>query len=151
MTAISTPAAAVNSAEPAVLPFGDEELACLYVVVDTRSRADVADFMTGWQPCCELVELDWQPVRRPATALVGIELFHECDDEEHVQSSLRLVFDIRRDREALHHLAATEVIVVGSRRWGGFGNQIAVYGVNGNAVRRALADAEQGLAALLAA
>lgn len=148
MTAITTPAAAMSSAEPAVLPFGDEELACLYVVVDTRSRTDVADFMAGWEPCCDLVELDWQPVRRPATTLVGVELFHRCDDEEHAETALRLVFDSTRDRAALNHLAATEILVVGSRRWGGFGNQVAVYGVDGNAVRRALADADRGLAAL---
>ena len=129
-------AAAIQSCEATTLPFGkDARLACLYVVVDGRSDPSVADFLNGWHACCDTTSVDWQAVRRPRSALVGIELLHSCDETD---GRLRLVFDIRRDAEALAQLAATEAIVVGTRPYGSFANVMAAYGVDGNAVRAAI-------------
>ena len=141
-------AAAIQSCEATTLPFGrDGRLACLYVVVDGRSDPAVADFLNSWHACCETTSVDWQAVRRPRSALVGIELLHDCDE---VSGKLRLVFDVRRDAAALAQLAATEAIVVGNRPYGSFANVMAAYGVDGNAIRAAIKAAETGLDDLLA-
>jgi hypothetical protein len=141
-------AAAIQSCEARTLPFGrDGRLACLYVVVDGRSDPAVADFLNQWHACCETTSVDWQAVRRTRSALIGIELHHDCDE---VHGSLRLVFDVRRDAEALAQLAATEAIVVGNRPYGSFANAMAAYGVDGNAVRAAMKAAEAGLRELVA-
>ena len=141
-------AAAIQSYEATTLPFGrDERLACLYVVVDGRSDPAVADFLNSWHACCETTSVDWQAVRRPRSALIGIELLHDCDE---VSGRLRLVFDVRRDAEALAQLAASEAIVVGNRPYGSFANVMAAYGVDGNAIRAAIKAAEAGLDQLLA-
>jgi hypothetical protein len=140
-------AAAIQFYEATTLPFGREDrLACLYVVVDGRSDPAVADFLNGWHSCCETTSVDWQAVRRPRSALIGIELLHDCDETE---SRLRLVFDVRRDAEALAQLAATEAIVVGNRPYGSFANAMAAYGVDGNAIRAAMKAAEAGLRELV--
>ena len=140
---MSTTTAAIVSCDATTLTVGEgERLACLYVVVDGRTDRRVADFLAGWHPGCESSELDWQPVRRPRSVLVGVELLHTCDDPEAAGQRLRLVFDPRRDAEALRHLAATEALVVGTRAWGAFANTVAVYGVDGAAVRATLAAAE---------
>ena len=137
-------AAPIVSAEPTTLRFGDrdEPLECVYVHVDGRSRQDVADFLSTWRPCCDNVAIDWQSVRRPQSALVGLELQNCCGDSP---ASLRLVFDVRRDREALEALARTEALVVGTRGFGRFANSMAAYGVDGALVRDAVAAAESGL------
>lgn len=137
--------AAVVSAERTTLRFGAYErtLDCLYVVVDARARREVADFLAGWQRCCDVVAFDWQAVRRPLSALVGVELRRCCDGEA---SGIRLVFDVRRDRDALEALMETEALVVGNRRFGAFANTVAVYGVDPVAVRNAIDAAEHGLA-----
>jgi hypothetical protein len=137
------PAAAILSYEATTLPFGrNNRLACLYVVVDGRSDPTVADFLNGWHSCCETTTVDWQTVRRPRAALIGIELHHDCDE---VTGKLRLVFDARRDAEALAQLAATEAIVVGNRPYGSFANVMAAYGVDGNAIRAAMGAADAAL------
>ena len=141
--------APVMSHEEAVLPVDGRKMACLYVVVDSRSRSDVADFMQTWHKCCDLAGFDWQTVRRPSAALVSIELRHCCDDEH--APSMRLVFDADRDRGALERLAATGMLVVGTRDWGRFGNAVVAYAVDGVAVRDAMADARMGLRQLAAA
>jgi hypothetical protein len=136
-------AAPIHSYEATTLAFGRQNrLACLYVVVDGRSDPAVADFLNGWHACCETTKVDWQAVRRPRSALIGIELVHDCDE---VSGKLRLVFDVRRDAEALAQLAATEAIVVGNRPYGSFANAMAAYGVDGNAIRAAMRAAETGL------
>jgi hypothetical protein len=141
-------AAPIQSYEATTLSFGREDrLACLYVVVDGRSDPAVADFLNGWHACCEKTAVDWQAVRRPRSALIGIELLHDCDQ---VTGKLRLVFDVRRDAEALAQLAATEAIVVGNRPYGSFANTMAAYGVDGNAIRAAMKAAEAGLDELIA-
>ena len=141
-------AAAIQSYEATTLPFAkDGRLACLYVVVDGRVDPSVVDFLNGWHACCDTTSVDWQAVRRPRSALVGIELLHSCDEAD---GRLRLVFDIRRDAEALAQLAATEAIVVGTRPYGSFANVMAAYGVDGNAVRAAINAAEAGLRELAA-
>ena len=141
--------AAIQSCEATTLPFGrDDRLACLYVVVDGRSDPTVADFLNSWHACCESTSVDWQAVRRPRSALIGIELLHDCGEQT---GRLRLVFDVRRDAEALAQLAATEAIVVGTRPYGSFANVMAAYGVDGNAIRAAIRAAEAGLRELVGA
>ena len=142
-------AAAIQSYEATTLTFGDgERLSCLYVVVDGRSDPTVADFLSGWHSCCDTTTIDWQAVRRPRSALIGIELAHSCGETE---ATLRLVFDIRRDAEAIAQIAATEAVVVGTRPYGSFANVMAAYGVDGNAVRTAVKAAEAGLVELVGA
>ena len=142
------PAAAIQSYEATTLTFGDgERLSCLYVVVDGRSDGRVADFLSGWHACCDTTTIDWQAVRRPRSALIGIELAHSCDSD----ATLRLVFDIRRDADAIAQIAATEAVVVGTRAYGSFANVMAAYGVDGNAVRAAVKAAESGLVELVGA
>ena len=142
-------AAAIQSYEATTLTFGDgERLSCLYVVVDGRSDPSVADFLSSWHACCDTTTIDWQAVRRPRSALIGIELAHSCDE---IAATLRLVFDIRRDADALAQLAATEALVVGTRPYGSFANVMAAYGVDGNAIRRAISAAETGLVELVGA
>src|SRR4051812_24508478 len=141
-------AAAIVSYEATALPFGsNDRLACLYVVVDGRSDPAVADFLNSWHACCDRTSVDWQAVRRPRSALIGIELLHGCDE---VQGRLRLGFDVRRDAEALAQLAATGAIGVGHRPYGSFANAMAAYGVDGNAIRVAMKAAAAGLDDLLA-
>lgn len=143
---MSTTTAAIVSCDATTLTVGGgERLACLYVIVDGRTDRRVADFLASWHPGCETSELDWQPVRRPRSVLVGLELLHTCDDPEVADHRLRLVFDPQRDADALRHLAATEALVVGTRAWGGFANTAAAYGVDGGAVRDTLAAAEAQL------
>lgn len=142
-------AAAIRSCEATTLTFGDgERLSCLYVVVDGRSDPTVADFLSGWHSGCDTTQIDWQAVRRPRSALLGIELTHSCGDDDAV---LRLVFDIRRDADAIAQVAATEAIVVGTRPYGSFANVMAAYAVDGNAIRAALKAAEVGLHHLVGA
>jgi hypothetical protein len=120
------------------------------VVVAGRRDRRVAGLLASWHAGCEEVELDWQPVRRPRSVLVGLELAHTCDDPDLAGQRLRLVFDPRRDDEALRHLAATETLVVGTRAWGAFANAVATFGVDGGAVRTTLAAAEAQLDAQVA-
>lgn len=142
-------AAAIQSYEATTLTFGDgERLSCLYVVVDGRSDPAVADFLSGWHSCCETTTIDWQAVRRPRSALIGIELAHSCEESD---ATLRLVFDVRRDADAIAQIAATEAVVVGTRPYGSFANVMAAYGVDGNAVRSAVQAAESGLLELVGA
>jgi len=140
-TAVAAP---VVSAETATLPFGDpeRELRCVYVQVDSRSRPDVVDFLTAWERCCDSVAVDWRSVRRPQSALVGLELRHCCGE---VPKTLRLVFDIRRDASSLQALADTEALVVGNRPYGRFANAMAAYSVDGRVVRSAMAAAKRSL------
>lgn len=143
-------AAPVQSYEATTLTFGDgERLSCLYVVVDGRSDPRVSDFLGGWHACCDTTQIDWQAVRRPRSALIGIELSHSCGEGD--GSVLRLVFDVRRDADALAQVAATEAIVVGTRPYGSFANVMAAYGVDGNAIRKALTAADRGLRELVGA
>ena len=142
-------AAAIQSYEATTLTFGDgERLSCLYVVVDGRSDPTVADFLSGWHSCCDTTTIDWQAVRRPRSALVGIELAHSCGETD---ATLRLVFDVRRDADAIAQIGATEALVVGTRPYGSFANVMAAYGVDGNAVRDAVKAAESGLVELAGA
>ena len=142
-------AAAIQSCEATTLTFGDgERLSCLYVVVDGRSDPTVADFLSSWHSSCDVTTIDWQAVRRPRSALIGIELAHSCGETD---ATLRLVFDIRRDADALAQIAATEAVVVGTRPYGSFANVMAAYGVDGNAIRKAIKAAEVGLVELAAA
>ena len=142
-------AAAIQSYEATTLTFGDgERLSCLYVVVDGRSDPTVADFLSGWHTCCDTTTIDWQAVRRPRSALVGIELAHSCGETD---ATLRLVFDVRRDADAIAQIAATEAVVVGTRPYGSFANVMAAYGVDGNAVRAAVKAAKAGLEQLVGA
>ena len=142
-------AAAIQSYEATTLTFGDgERLSCLYVVVDGRSDPTVADFLSSWHTSCDVTTIDWQAVRRPRSALIGIELAHSCGETD---ATLRLVFDIRRDADALAQIAATEAVVVGTRPYGSFANVMAAYGVDGNAIRKAIKAAEVGLVELAAA
>ena len=142
-------AAAIQSSEATTLTFGDgERLSCLYVVVDGRTDPTVTDFLSTWHACCDTTTIDWQAVRRPRSALIGIELAHSCDDAD---GAIRLVFDLRRDADALAQIAATEAIVVGTRPYGSFANVMAAYGVDGNAVRQAMKAAAVGLDELVGA
>lgn len=141
-----TTAAGIRATEATTLTLGDERLACLYVTVDSRNDRHVADFLAHWHPRCEVTELDWQIVRRPRSALVGIELTHTCGNAELEDKRLRLVFDIERDADALAHLVRTEALVVGTRAWGSFANSFGLYGVDGDAVREAVSAARCGLA-----
>ena len=145
---MSTTTAATVSCEATTLTLSDgARLACLYVIVDGRTDRRVADFLAAAHRGCEAGELDWQPVRRPRSVLIGLELHHTCDDPELSGQRLRLVFDPRRDADALRHLAATEALVVGTRPWGAFANAVGVFGVDGTAVRATLAAAEDELGA----
>ena len=140
MTATASPtpiaAAPVVAADRATLRYdGDASLDCVYVQIDARGRSDITDFLAGWSRCCDEVLVDWHAVRRPLSALVGFELRHCCGDPAAV---LRIVFDVRRDLEVLEALAATESIVVGSRRFGAFANSIVAYPIDGRAVRLAI-------------
>ena len=147
-----TTAAGILNTESTTIPFGDdgEGLRCLYVTVDGRTDRHVADFLAHWHGRCHVTELDWQAVRRPRSALVGIELTHTCGDPALAGKRLRLVFDIRRDAEALERLATTEALVVGTRPWGAFANAVGAYGVDGQAVREAMGAARRGLTDLVA-
>jgi hypothetical protein len=139
-------AAAIESYEATTLTVdGGERLACLYVVVDSRSDRGVADFLAGSHPGCGESRLDWQAVRRPRSALVGIDLLHACGQAGVGEQALRLVFDVERDAGALAQLAATETLVLGSRPYGSFANVVAAYGIDGEAVRQATAAATRGL------
>ncbi|HVM08092.1 MAG TPA: hypothetical protein VM345_06505 [Acidimicrobiales bacterium] len=143
--AVSTLVAApIVSAARTALTFGEREqtLDCLYVEVDAKARPDVANFLAGWRRCCDAASIDWRSVRRPQSALVGIELRACCDERA---ESLRLVFDIRRDRAALDALVETEALVVGNRPYGRFANSIAAYGIDGSAVRAAMKAAHRSL------
>ena len=137
-------AAPVISAEAMTIPFGEpsRELPCVYVQVDGRSRADVADFLTSWDRCCDTVGVDWRSVRRPQSALVGLELRHCCGES---RSTLRLVFDVRRDAAVLDALVETEALVVGNRAYGRFANSMAAYSIDGRLVRSAVTAAQRGL------
>ena len=144
-------AAPILSTEATTLAFAEgESLDCLYVVVDGRTDRQVADFLSHWHARCDVTELDWQAVRRPRSALVGLELTHTCGTPEIADQRLRLVFDIERDADALAHLARTEALVVGTRAYGSFANSIAAYGVDGSAVKSAVRAAQRGLRDLLA-
>jgi hypothetical protein len=141
-------AAAITSYEASTLPLdGGRVLACLYVVVDGRTDPAVSRFLAGWGDCCATSDLDWQAVRRPRSALVGVALVHSCGAAaEH----LRLVFDVRRDRDALGRLADTEALVVGTRAYGSFANVVSACGIDGHAVRAAVDAAERSLSHLTA-
>jgi hypothetical protein len=147
-----TTAAPILSTDPTTLTFADgDSLDCLYVVVDGRSDRHVADFLAHWHARCDVTELDWQAVRRPRTALVGLELTHTCGNAELEEKRLRLIFDVERDAAALERLVETEALVVGTRAYGSFANSMAAYGVDGSAVQAAVRAAKRGLAELLTA
>ena len=144
-------AAPIQRTEATTLTFADgDRLDCLYVVVDGRTDHRVADFLSHWHARCNVTELDWQAVRRPRSALVGIELTHTCGTADVAGKRLRLVFDVQRDAEALDRLVRTEALVVGTRAYGSFANSIAAYGVDGSAVKAAVRAAERGLTDLVA-
>ena len=126
-----------NSGQPA-------ELDCLYVIIDVRSRRDLSDFLAHARTCCDEVSLDWQAVRRPPSALVGLEL-RRCCAAEGETAAMRLVFDVERDAAALNGLADTEVIVVATRPYGGFANTLVAFGVDGSVVRRTAEAARAGV------
>ena len=121
------------------------ELDCLYVIVDVRSRRDLSDFLSGCRTCCEEIGLDWQTVRRPASALIGLEL-RRCCAEPGESDSMRLVFDVDRDAAALDALVDTEVVVVATRAFGAFANSLVAFGIDGSAVRLTINAARQGAA-----
>lgn len=140
----TTAAAPIVAAEATTISFGEpaKELRCVYVQVDGRSRADVADFLTSWERCCDTVGIDWRSVRRPQSALVGLELQH-CHDG--TTSTLRLVFDVVREAAVLDAIAETGAIVVGNRAYGRFANSMAAYSVDGRMVRAAVTAARRSL------
>jgi hypothetical protein len=143
-------AAAITSYEASTLTLdGGQQLACLYVVVDGRTDPAVSRFLAGWGECCSTSDLDWQAVRRPRSALVGVDLVHSCGAP--AGGHLRLVFDVRRDRDALGRLADTEALVVGTRAYGSFANVVSACGVDGGAVRAAIDAAERSLSHVTAA
>ena len=123
---------------------------CLYVVVDGRTDPAVSTFLAGWGECCTTCDLDWQAVRRPRSALVGIDLVHTCDDRTVAGQHLRLVFDVRRDAEALDRLASTQALVVGTRPYGAFANIVTACAIDGDAVRSAVHAAGDSLDRLVA-
>lgn len=137
-------AAPIVSVEETTLAYDTptRELRCVYVQVDSRSRPDVAGFLAGWGRCCDTVGVDWRAVRRPESALVGLELRHCCSEQP---AALRLVFDIRRDAAVLDALIETEALVVGSRPYGRFANSMAAYSVDGGVVRAAVTAARCSL------
>ena len=143
-------AAPIVSATPASLGVGDDaaegHLDCLYVHVDARARRDVLDFIESWRSCCDEVSVDWRSIRRPASALVGLDLKVCCADRPH---ELRLVFDVRRDAEALEMLANSEAVVIGNRPYGAFANSMVAYGIDGQLLRSAIGAAHRGLAQLV--
>ena len=146
-----TSAAPILSTQATTLTgHGGQQLDCLYVVVDGRGDRNIADFLDHWHTRCDVSILDWSTVRRPPSALVGLELTHSCGDAELERKRLRLVFDVKREADALERLAATEALVVGTRAYGSFANSIAAYGVDGGAVREAVAAATHGLSQLVA-
>jgi hypothetical protein len=105
----------------------------------------VPTFLAGWGECCSSCDLDWQVVRRPRSALVGIDLVHTCGDPAVAGQHVRLVFDVRHDADALAQLEATEALVIGTRPFGAFANVISACGIDGNAVREAVAAATASL------
>ena len=137
-------AAPIVAAEATTLAFGEpaKELRCVYVQVDSRSRADVVEFLTTWERCCDTVGVDWRSVRRPQSALVGLELRHCCDG---ATATMRLVFDVRRDAEVLEAIAETGAIVIGNRPYGRFANSMAAYSVDGRMIRAAVTAARRSL------
>ena len=137
-------AAPIVAAEATTISFGEpaRELRCVYVQVDGRTRPDVADFLARWGRCCDTVSVDWRSVRRPQSALVGLEFRHCSDDSS---ATLRLVFDVRRDGAVLEALQETEAIVVGNRAYGRFANSMAAYSVDGRLIRSAIAAARRDL------
>jgi hypothetical protein len=142
----TTAAAAIDSYEASTLPVdGGRQLACLYVIVDGRTDPRIATFLAGWGGCCTTCDLDWQSVRKPRSALVGIDLVHTCDDPAVAGDHLRLVFDVRRDADALAQLAATEVLVVATRPYGAFANVLGACPVDGRIVRDAVVAAGRSL------
>jgi len=145
---MTTTTAAILSCEPTTLVFNERDrLACLYVIVDGRTDPRVVDVLLAGHAGCDRAELDWQLVERPRSMLIGLELGHVCDDPEAGTLRLRLVFDVDRDADALQHLAATEALVVGTRKYGSFANTVCAFGVDGNAVRRVVEAARRELAA----
>ena len=149
---MTTTAAGILETTPTTLPVdgGRQHLDCLYVTVDSRGDRHVSDFLAHWHPRCDVTELDWQTVRRPRSALVGIELTHTCGHPDLEDRRLRLVFDVQRDAEALEQLARTEALVVGTRAWGSFANAFGAYGVDGSAICDAVSAARRGLHDLVA-
>jgi hypothetical protein len=148
---MTTTTAAILSCEPTTLVFNERDrLACLYVIVDGRADVRVVDFLVAGHAGCDQGELDWQLVERPRSVLIGLELTHVCDDPALSSLRLRLVFDVDRDADALQHLAATEALVVGTRRYGAFANTVCAFGVDGMAVRRAVEAARRELATTVA-
>jgi hypothetical protein len=134
-----TTTAAILSCEPTTLVFGERDrLACLYVVVDGRNDPRVVDFLLAAHAGCDQGVLDYQTVDRTRSVLMGLELAHTCGDAKVGDLRLRLVFDVDRDADALQHLGATEALVVGTRSYGSFANTVAAFGVDGDAVRRAV-------------
>lgn len=145
-------AAAITSYEASTLTLdGGQRLPCLYVVVDGRSDPAVGAFLAGWGGCCSTCDLDWQAVRRPRSALVGLDLLHTCGDPLVGRGHLRLVFDVRRDAEALDRLIDTEALVVGTRAYGSFANVVSACGIDRGAVRSAVDAAHASLSLLTAA
>ena len=143
---MTTTTAAILSCEPTTLVFDDgQRLACLYVTVDGRVDPRIVDLLASCHAGCDQSELDWQLVNRPRSVLLGIEVAHTCDDATLEGARLRLVFDVRRDADALLHLSATEALVVGTRAYGSFANTVGAFGVDGNAVRRAVEAAHREL------
>ena len=147
-----TSSAEIVSYEATELAFGhDEPLACLYVVIDGRRDAGVGRFLSTCHAQCDATRLDWQTVRRPRSALVGIELAHTCGSPDLEARSLRLVFDVRRDADALARLITAEVLVLGTRPYGTFANATAAYGIDGDALREATDAASSALTAVAVA
>jgi hypothetical protein len=126
--------------QAARLGFGADRLSCLFVVVD---QADA--FLAGWHPCGDEVAWDWSATARPSAATVGLELRHACG----LPSSLRLEFDVERQREALQCLAETEALVVADAPWGR-GGRMAAYSVDGESTRNAVLAARAGLRLVVA-
>lgn len=148
---MTTTTAAILSCEPTTLVFDERDrLACLYVIVDGRADPRVVDFLAAGHAGCDRGELDWQLLERPRSVLIGLELAHVCGDPTAADLRLRLVFDIDRDADALQHLAATEALVVGTRKYGAFANTVCAFGVDGGAVRRAVEAARRELASHVA-
>lgn len=146
---MTTTTAAIISCEPTTLVFGERDrLACLYVVVDGRNDPRVVDFLLAGHPGCDQGVLDYQLVNRPRSVLIGVELAHTCGDAKVGDLHLRLLFDVDRDADALQHLGATETVVVGTRPYGSFANTVAAFGVDGDAVRRAVRAGRRELAHL---
>jgi hypothetical protein len=135
--------AEIRSYQAATVPTGARKgLACLYVVVDPRSDRSAIDVLADGGACCDGSTVDWHGVRRPRSALVGIELGHSCDRD---RGSLRLVFDVVRDADALTRLAETGVLAVGTRALGSFANVCGTYRVDAAEVGETIAAARASL------